>query len=110
MNWPTIKKYGKYVLIFLIGVGAIILFLMIRSWLKKREQAADGSEHVQQLGDVINGIKGNLAEANKQAEVEIAVSKSTEAGHKAELAEVVKIKDKPKRRQRLAELYNKVES
>lgn len=110
MNWPTIKKYGKYVLIVLLGVGAIILFLLIRSWLKKREQADDGSEHVQKLGDVIDGIKGNMAEANKQAEVEIAVSKSTEAGHKTELAEVVKIKDKPERRKRMAELYSKVSS
>lgn len=108
MNWPTIKKYGKYALIILLGVGAIILFLLIRSWLKKREQADDGSEHVQQLGDVIDGIKDNLAAANKQAEVEIAVSKSEEAGHKVELAEVVKIKDKPERRKRLAELYAKV--
>lgn len=110
MNWPTIKKYGKYVLILLIGVGAIVLFLAVRSWLKKRELADDGSEHVQQLGDVINGIKGNMAEANKQAEVEIAVSKSAEAGHKAELAEVVKIKSKPERRKRMTELYSKVSS
>lgn len=110
MNWPTIKKWGKYLLIILLGVGAIILFLLIRSWLKKKGTADDGSEHVQKLEDVINGIKSNLDAADKQAKVEIAVSKSEESAHKEELAEIVKIKSKPERRKRMAELYQKVAS
>ena len=89
MNWPNLKKWGKYVLIILIGIAAVVLFLMIRTWLKKREQAEDGTEHVQQLGNVIDGIRGDLTMANHQAEVEIAVSRSEEEALKGELATVV---------------------
>ena len=106
--WPTIKKYGKYALIILLGAGAIVLFVMVRSWWKKRGKADDGSEHVERLADVINEIGEQMTEANHQAEVEIAAARSEEAALKGKLKKAVATTNKRERRRQLAELYAEV--
>ena len=106
--WPTIKKYGKYALILLLGVGAVVLFVLVRSWLKKRGEADDGSEHVEKLADVINEIGAQMTEAKHQAKVEIEAARAEESVLKATLKEVVSTTDKKTRRKRLADLYAEV--
>ncbi len=108
MLWPTIKKYVKYVAIILVGIGALILAILIYSWLKKKSVADDGSVHVQKLGDVVTEIGSQLNEAHVQAEVEIAAGRDDETVTKEELKKVVAIKDKKERRQKLTEMYAKV--
>ncbi len=107
MNWPTIKKYLKYVVIILIAILAIVVFFMIRTWWKKRIKADDGTEHVLKLGDVIGEIQAQFTEANQQAEIEISAGRSEEQDLKDELELALLIKDKPKRRARMVELYEK---
>lgn len=105
--WPRVKKYAKYVGIALAAVGLVVLYVMIKSWLKPKPK--DGlTEGTEQLKDVLNEIGDRYTEANQQAAVEIVAARQEEATVKQELASVVAIKDKTERRKRLADLYNKV--
>ena len=108
MILPVLKKYGKYVVIAIVGVGSIVLFVMVYSWLKKSGKADDGQEHVETLGAVIEEIGAKLTEANHQAVVEVVAARSGEAEIKEELAVVVNLENKVTRRRKLAELYAKV--
>jgi len=107
--WPRIKKYAKYVGIALAGVGLVVLYVMVKSWLKPKPKDNGGlTEGTEKLKDVLNEIGDRYTEANQQATVEIVAARQEEATVKQELAAVVAIKDKNERRQRLADLYNKV--
>jgi hypothetical protein len=105
---PTIKKIGKYVLIAVLGIGAIVLFIMVWSWWKKKDQADDGQKHVDTLGGVIEEIGAQMNEANQQATVEIEAGRDEEGKIKTELAEIVVMEDKVERRKKLADLYGRV--
>lgn len=106
---PTVKKVGKYILIALVGIGSIILFALVWSWWKKKdEKTDDGQEHVDTLGNVIEEIGSQLNEANQQAGVEIKAARDEEGVIKNELKEIVAIEDKVERRKKLADLYRRI--
>jgi len=107
--WPTIKKYGKYIVILGIGVLVVVAWVTVKQWLKKKQKDDAGlTEGTEKLKDVIVEIKDQMTEANQQAAIEIAAGRSEETETKAKLSEVTKIKNKTERRQKLADLYKEV--
>ena len=105
MIWPTVKKYGKYVLLALLGVGAVVGYFALQSWRKKQTSDDAGvTEGTETLIKVIGGIKDNYREANDVATLEVAAARSDEKATKEKLKQVKKIKSKVDRRKHLADM------
>lgn len=105
---PTLKKHAKYFGIVGGGVFLILGYIFITSWLKKKRTGDEGlSGGTEDLQSIINEMTDKIVEVQTQADVEIAVARSKETAVKEELREVVQIKDKVRRRRRLAELYKR---
>ena len=105
----TVKKYGKYVLIILIGIILIAFWIAFQSWRKKADPDAGVTEGTERLKDVTNEIGAQLTEANQQATVEVAAARASEDKTKTKLKEVIKIKNKVERRNKLSALYSEVQ-
>ncbi len=107
ITWAYIKKYAKYIVIILVGIFAVIAWIMISSWWKKLKanENAGMSEGTETLTGVITEIGGKMTEADHQASVEIAVARGNENVTKGQLKETVGMKDKTKRRENLAAMY-----
>ena len=102
MIWPTLKKYGKYVGLALLGVGSIALYVVYQSWRKSSSSDAGMTEGTETLIKVVSGIKDNFKEANDTAKMEIVAARSEETATKAQLKQVMKVKNKVDRRKQLA--------
>ena len=106
MIWPTVKKYAKYAAILLVGAAVIVLYVAVKSWLKKKPEGPD--EGAETLKGVITEIGSKMTEANHQATVEIAAARDEENTVKTKLEQAMKVEDKAERRRQLADLYEEV--
>ena len=104
---PRLKQVGKYLI---WAVALILLGVLFVLWaLARRSTKSAATDRTgEQLVAAIAKASTEIATANAQAAIEVTAARTKDAQVKAELREVVAIKDGKERRQKLADLGARV--
>jgi membrane protein implicated in regulation of membrane protease activity len=104
---PRLKQIGKWALwgLALLGLVVLVLLYMLS---RRRLRPVSGDPTGEQLKQAIQKASNEIATANAQASVEIAVARTQDAAVKQELQETLAVKDGAERRRRMASLGARV--